>query len=101
MTNDVNSGNGEQKATGKVKASRLRPVREGQKCVTLWLDDEFLEKVENAAAEKGWPRSLLIENLLRKEVGMAPLEEPRWGTNIGVLKNIALRQQEAQKRKKK
>jgi hypothetical protein len=83
------------------KKSRLTKARETQKCVTLWLEDDFVEQIEKVAAEKGWPRSLLIENLLRKEVGMPELTEPKFGTNIGRLKDLAyLKEQTAQAKKK-
>lgn len=83
------------------KKTPYRSVRKGQKCVTVWLENEFLEKVEDIAAEKGWPRTLLIENLLRKEMGMPELVEPKFGTNYHLLKEMAFRNAQSKKKPKK
>jgi hypothetical protein len=54
------------------------PRKPGLKQLSVWIEDETLQKIEAEAERQGIPRTLAIENALREKLGMAPKEmDPR------------------------
>ncbi len=76
------------KEENNANRARTKHRTAGRRNVSVWLPEEFVAAVDRLCVEKEWPRSLLIENVLRKELGL-PEIEPRFGTNLSLLERLA------------
>ena len=48
--------------------------QKGKQCIGTWIDAKLLQHLNDEAGVRGIPRSNLIENLIRRELGLPPID---------------------------